>query len=116
MYGFTKREGKSCWCANSNDGSQFIQAGSTIPLMFYAVGTMGDPGSDPRITSYYIMYTVDGSVWEDYKNKQAFTANTVRNSKVENDLEDIIAVSIKLHPLTWSSGICLKIEAYFISV
>ena len=95
---------------------QWTMVTSAVPVKWKRIGTMGDPGSDSRITSYYIMYTVDGSIWENYKNKQVFTANTVRNSKVENDLEDIIAVSIRLHPLTWITGICLKIEAYFISV
>ena len=105
-----------CWRSALNDLNQWIMVTSIIPVKWKRIGTMGDSGSDPRITSYYIMYSVDGSVWQEYKNKKVFIGNTDRTSKVEYDLEETLAISIRIHPLTWNVGIAGKIEAYFILV
>ena len=68
------------------------------------------------IRSYYIMYSVDGSSWLDYKNKQVFIANYDSSTKVEYDLDEFIAVSVRFHPLTWNDHICTRIEAYYSSI
>ena len=110
MYGFNKREGKSCWCAYTNDLSQFIQAGCTIPLMFYAVGTMGDPDEDNRVTSYRLQYSLDGYEWLNYNDSYVFTGNTDRVTEVVNNLTPFVARSVRLVPVTWTGTICTRIE------
>ena len=110
MYGYTKREGKSCWCSYNTDSSQFIQAGSTIPLMFYAVGTKGDPDADNWITSYRLQYSLDGYEWINYNDSYVFTGNTDRNTEVLNNLDPFVARSVRLVPISWFAGICTRIE------
>ena len=110
MYGYTKRDGKGCWCSYMADSSQFIQAGSIIPLMFYAIGTKGDPDAETRITSYRLQYSLDGYEWINYNDSQIFTGNTDRNTEVLYNLNPFIARSVRLVPVSWLSNICTRIE------
>ena len=110
MYGYNKREGKSCWCAYASDISQFIQVGSVIPLMFYAVWTMGDSDEDNRVTSYRLQYSLDGYEWVYYNNSYVFTGNSDRTTEVVNNLNPFIARSVRLVPVTWTGKICTRIE------
>ena len=110
MYGYIKREGKGCWCSFTNDSSQFIQAGSMIPLMFYTVGTKGDPDADNWITSYRLQYSLDGYEWINYNESYVFTGNTDRNNEVLYNLEPFIARSVRLVPVSWTGNICTRVE------
>ena len=110
MYGYNKREGKSCWCSYTTDSSQFIQAGSTIPLIFYAVGTKGDPDADNWITSYRLQYSLDGFEWINYNESYVFTGNKDRNTEVFYNLDPFIARSVRLVPVSWLTNICTRVE------
>ena len=110
MYGYNKQERKMCWCSYTNDLNQFIQAGSTVPLMFYAVGTRGDPEADNRITTYRLQYSLDGYEWINYKDSYVFNGNTDRDTEVLNNLDPFVARSVRLVPVTWTGSICTRVE------
>ena len=110
------KTGCTGWCAGVDNIKEWIMITSAIPVKWKRIGTMGEGSSDQRINSYYITYSDDGVIWQDYKNKKVFIGNTDRITKVEYDLEEFIAISIRLHPLTWNIHIFTKIEAYFILV
>ena len=111
------RYGCSAWCAAVNDFNQWIMVTSVFPVKWKRIGTMGNKKNTAQmIRSYYIMYSVDGSSWLDYKNKQVFIANYDSSTKVEYDLDEFIAVSVRFHPLTWNDHICTRIEAYYSSI
>ena len=106
--------GSAAWCAAMNDQYQWIMISSTRNVIWKRIGTMGDSTFDQRVTSYYITYTVDGSEWIDYKSKQIFQANNDRSTAVEYDLDAFQAVAIRLHPISWTGKICMRVEAYCI--
>ena len=111
MYGYIKREGKSCWCAVANNTSQYIQAGSTIPLMFHAIGTKGDTDEDNWVTSYKLQYSLDGFEWLYYNDSYVFTGNSDRTTEVVHNLNPFVARSVRLVPVTWNTNICLRLES-----
>ena len=76
------------------------------------IGTYGDQKYDRWTTSYYISYSVDGSTWVDYKDKQIFSGNVNRGSLVEYLFEPFNATSIRIHPQSWYNEICLRMEVY----
>ena len=58
------------------------------------------------------MYSEDGLNWNYYKNTQIFTANNDRNTLIEYELDGFVAVSIRIHPVTWKTTICARLEVY----
>ena len=110
MYGYTKREGKSCWCSYLANSNQYIQVGSMVPLMFYTVGTKGDPDDNNWITSYRILYSLEGFEWIYYNESVVFTGNSDRNTEVLYNFNPFIARSVKLVPVSWTGSICTRLE------
>ena len=108
--GFGGKSGS--WCPAILDQNQWIMISSPRNVLWKRIGTMGDRYSDQRVSSYYITYTVDGSEWIEYKNKKLFQGNNDRSTAVEYDLEPFAAISIRIHPVTWTNYICLRVEAY----
>ena len=100
------------WCAGVLDQNQWFMITSPRNVLWRRVGTIGDYGSDHYVTSYYITYSVDGSEWVFYNNKQIFQANNDRTTIVENDLNPFFALAIRIHPATWVLRIFMRVEAY----
>ena len=108
--------GSASWCPAINDLNQWIMISSTRNVAWKRIGTMGDSLLDQRVTSYYISYSVDGSTWIEYKNKQIFKANNDKRTAVEYDLDAFEALAIRFHPTSWNLKICMRIEAYCIEI
>lgn len=104
------------WCAGIMDQNQWIMISSLRNVLWKKIGTMGDSTWQQRVTSYYLMYSVDGSQWTYYKSKQIFQANNDKSTAVEYDLEPFVAVAVRLHPVTWYDKICMRIEVYCIEI
>ena len=104
--------GLGTWCTGLNDENQWIMITSVRPVKWVKVGTIGNLKDDYWISSYYLMYSVDGSVWINYNNKQVFNGNSDRNTIVEHDLNPFIATSIRIHPIQYSTLMCARVEAY----
>ena len=85
---------------------------SVKPMLWKKIAIIAETKGFNWVTSFYVMYTVDGSSWDYYKNKQIFTGNTDRFTLVENEFEAFTAVSIRIYPLTWTNLPCLRLEAY----
>ena len=71
------------WCAGISDQNQWIMITSVKPVMWKKISTLGDKKFEQWIKSYYIMYSIDGLTWLEYKNKQVVTANFDKDTKVE---------------------------------
>ena len=104
------------WSVAFDDTNQWIMITTSVPVKWKRIGTKGSVKSNQRTTSYYIMYSVDGSSWLDYKSKQIFSGNYDWDTKVEYDIEEFVAVSIRFHPVTWSGNIMMRIEAYYYEI
>ena len=75
--------GCSAWCAGVIDENQWIMITSVRPVKWVKVATMGDKRNDNWVTSYYLMYSVNGTDWIEYNNKEVFNANSDRNTLVD---------------------------------
>ena len=108
----TSTYGVGAWCAAAKDKNQWIMITSVRPVIWKKISTMGDSNNDQWMSSYYITYSDDGIIWTEYKNKQIFTANNDRVTKVEYVLDQFVATMIRIHPVTFYSVICVRLEAY----
>ena len=82
-------------------------ATSVRAVRWTKIAMMGENKYDTWITSFYIMYSVDGSSW--------ITITTHRYlmiASVENELQGLIGVSIRIYPVTWYGHLCARIEFY----
>ena len=104
--------GCEAWAAGILDQNQWIMISSPRKVLWRRIGTMGNVYNDQRVNSYYISYTENGFEWTEYKNKLIFQGNKDRFTAVEYDLEPFEAIAIRLHPITWNSWICTRVEAY----
>ena len=104
--------GSGNWCSGIKDQNQWIMITSVRKVVWKRIGTMGDSTFNQRVKSYYLMYSEDGSSWLYYKNAQVFIGNNDNSTKVEYDIEPFEAISLRFHPLTWTTMICMRIEAY----
>ena len=75
-------EGCGSWCAGVSDKNQWILITSVKSVLWKKIGTKGDSKNDNWITSFYVMYSEDGSDWNYYKNMLVFNANSDRNTLV----------------------------------
>ena len=85
---------------------------SVKAVQWTKIGIKGIFKNDNWISSFYVMYSEDGSSWTYYNNKQIFNGNSDRDTLIEYDLNGFIGVSIRLHPITWNNIICARLEAY----
>lgn len=85
------------WVAGS-ETNPYIQADLITPRRIYGVTTQGRPDWEQWVTSYYISYSLDGSVWTDFAN--AFTGNYDQNTRVTTVLTPggVTARYIRLYP------------------
>ncbi|XP_033102674.1 lactadherin-like, partial [Anneissia japonica] len=97
------------WAASSNDLDQWIQADIGALTEITGVITQGHFGYDEWVTSYKVLYSVDGSTFNTIDT--VFTANTDRDTEITNMFSTPVnAQFIRIHPLTWEDHISLRFE------
>ena len=108
--------GSGSWCSAFNDQNQWLMITSLRNVLWKRIGTMGDSLINQRVNSYYLTYTTDGNLWIEYKNKKIFQANNDTSTSVEYDLDEFEAIAIRFNPWSWTSKICMRVEAYCIEI
>ncbi|KAL5021273.1 hypothetical protein ScPMuIL_000428 [Solemya velum] len=106
------------WSAKNNNQWQWIQADFGVPKKVTAVVTKGRHGvsaSGTRqwVTSYKVLYSNDGLVWEQVKNDNGddlvFNGNEDQNSEVTNELpQPLTARFVRIKPLTWKAYMSMR--------
>jgi hypothetical protein len=106
------REGSQGWCSALNDGLQWVQVSSQIPLRWDHIVTQGRGDFDNWVSSFIIEY-LSGDSWITYNKGQVFFANFDRTTSVDHILEvPLIAYAIRIKPLKWYLHTCMRLEAY----
>ena len=112
-YDIVVRVGTFAWCCGVQDANQWVMVTSVVPVMWRQIGTKGqNNGSNNRVTSYYVSYSVDGADWIEYKNRFVFSGNFDTNTEVLHILEPFVALAIRIHPLTWKNVMCMRLEVW----
>lgn len=96
------------WVAGTNDVSQWIQVDYDYPSHVTGVITQGRDDAAQWVTSYKIQYrTTSTDAWVTLPD--TYTGNSDQQTKVYNALPaDIVAVSVRLLPMTWHSHISMR--------
>jgi len=105
------------WCANKNDGNQWLQVYFGRETAVTKVATQGRYDGDQWLMSYSLSYSVDGTHWAWYRladgHIKVFGGNIDRNTPVFHSLHSPIqARYVRFHPRTWTSHICTRAEVY----
>ena len=104
------------WKAGIHDTNQWFQVSFFTPKDVTAIATQGRPGAGQWVTTYRILYTMDGITWLSYDYDRAFIANKDDSSIVTNQLRTPLrARAIRINPLTWNSYISMSAEVYILS-
>ncbi|XP_033107775.1 uncharacterized protein LOC117109513 isoform X2 [Anneissia japonica] len=108
--------GIGAWAARSNDRNQWIQVNLGQVKEVTGVITQGRNGNyDQWVTSYEILYGMDGNSWQPIlgANGQAreFVGNFDKDTQVRHLFpEAVIAKYIRIHPLRWNGHISMRFE------
>ncbi|CAB4005089.1 Hypothetical predicted protein [Paramuricea clavata] len=109
------------WCADDADKNQYIQVDLQTVRNVSGLATQGYVYGS--VTSYQIMYSVNGKQWFQYKDnstmKSKIFLGNVNTSKKDNivrhKLSQLLeARYIRFNPLTWTEQgvICMRVDVY----
>ena len=84
--------------------------GSSVPFVFEKIVTAGSGSLNLWVTSFELFYSLDNDQWIQYGGN--LQSNTDDNSIFELSLSPFVARAIKIIPISWNSGIAMRIEVY----
>ncbi|KAM7428120.1 hypothetical protein ABFA07_020861 [Porites harrisoni] len=105
------------WCANFNDGNQWLQVDFGRETTVTKVATQGRNSMGEWVRSYSLSYSTDGTHWAQYRLTDGHVKVLGGNIDVETPVyhhlhPPIHAKYLRFHPKTWNSHICMRVEAY----
>ncbi|XP_033105774.1 uncharacterized protein LOC117108037 [Anneissia japonica] len=109
-------DGIGSWAARSNDQNQWIQVNLGQVKEVTGVITQGRNGNyDQWVTSYEVLYSMDGNNWESILGNEgqpkAFVGNTDKNTEVTALFSESLTTQyVRIHPLTWNGHISMRFE------
>lgn len=107
-------ESSGAWSPEDNNVNQYIQVEFVRPLPVYGVVLKGSPTFNSFVTSYNIMYSIDGIVYHIITdgNKQLVFSGPIdpRNPVQQVFPNPIEAKTIRVIPLTWNENIAIRLE------
>jgi hypothetical protein len=104
--------GLSGWCAEINDINNWVMVGSFYKMTWKKIDIQGVASSSNWVKTFKVSYTVDGESWSYYNNGEILTGNYDDTSVVSVNLTPFEAIAVRMHPVTWNSGIGVRIEMY----
>jgi hypothetical protein len=104
--------GTSGFCTEFNDQSNWVMVGSFNLMKWSKVSIQGAAATTNWVTTFKVSYTVDGESWIFYNSAQNLTANTDATTVVDVTLTPFNAIAVRVHPVTWNTATCLRLELY----
>ncbi|XP_020911637.1 receptor-type tyrosine-protein phosphatase F, partial [Exaiptasia diaphana] len=109
--------GDASWCSSTSSNSEYIQIDFGKMATLTGIATQGDHTDDKWVKTYILKYSFDGIQWNDYKeggnNAKVFQGNSNKSGIVVRWLNRPTTVrNIKVHPQTWNSDICMRLELF----
>jgi hypothetical protein len=102
------------WSAKVNDALQWIQVDLGQLTKVTRVATQGRHRDyNQWVTSYSLLYSMDGVSFQNYNKGNILTGNTDRSTVVEHVLRPAITARyIRVVPKTWNNHISMRMELY----
>ena len=104
--------GSSAFCTEFNDQSNWVMVGSFDLMKWSQVKIQGQASSSNWVTTFKVSYTVDGESWIFYNSGQNLTANTDATTVLTVSLTAFNAIAVRVHPVTWNTATCLRLELF----
>ncbi|XP_052248669.1 mucin-5AC-like isoform X9 [Dreissena polymorpha] len=102
------------WTPLTSNVGQYLQVDFLTPQLLTGLVTQGREGSSSYVTSYKVMYSLDGYSWTPYQDlgrDKVFSANKDGDSHVTNWFEHPIrAQFIRILPQTWHGVIAMRLD------
>lgn len=103
------------WSPEINNQAQYLQIAFTTPLPIYGVIMQGSPIFDQYVTSFKIVYSVDGHAFhyliDEQSQPQLFSGPIDSRAPVKSMFKiPIEAKMIRIYPLTWHGSIAIRVE------
>ena len=96
---------------------QWIQVSDLTPKVWTSIILQGRGDHPWWVTSYKVMYTVDGRDWQYVEHGRVFPGSSGKSSKVRvNFRKPVYARTLRIYPQTWHGGICLRFDAIYMDV
>jgi len=80
-----------------------------------SISTWGRKHKASWVKEYILMYSDDGETWIEYSDNglaKKFVGNTDQSTEVKHYLNHVTANFIRIRPLDWLVGVCLRFEIY----
>jgi len=74
---FGRLYGDASWCSKVQSNTEFLQVDLGKMVTLTGIATQGDKTMDKWVKTYTLKYSIDGSVWADYKEGTASSNNKV---------------------------------------
>lgn len=107
-------ESSGAWSPADNNVNEFIQVEFARPLPIYGVVLKGSPTFNSFVTSYNVMYSIDGIVYHiitDGSKQVVFSGPIDPRNPVQQIFPNPIeAKTIRVIPLTWNENIAIRLE------
>ncbi|XP_028414256.1 lactadherin-like [Dendronephthya gigantea] len=104
---------KGGWRADVDDKNQWIQVDLAKKEVVSGIATQGGDFIACWVKTYSVKHSLNGTTFESYKNEgddKIFDGNSYKETNVLSP--PITARYIRIHPVSWSKHICMRIELY----
>ncbi|KAK7483904.1 hypothetical protein BaRGS_00024788, partial [Batillaria attramentaria] len=93
------------WIPAATDSSPWVQVHFPDPTVITSVSTMGRQGTRSWVTSYHVMFSMDGKRYYYYEDTpgvpKEFTGNNDSSTEVRHVLKPVTAQHVMIQPVTW---------------
>lgn len=106
----------SGWCAGFNNDLQELVIHLGKKMTLAGISTQGHKTLNKWVTSYEVLYSADGKNYIPYEEigvKKIFNGNDNQYSVITYWFRPrFTARFVKIRPLTWHNGVCIRVELY----
>lgn len=102
------------WIAPTAQVGHWIQVSLENPKLWTGIITQGRGDADQWVTTFRVLYTNNGKIWEQVEGGKIYYANTDRNTKVFQRFDvPVYARALRIYPLTWNGHVCMRFDAIY---
>ena len=109
-------DGAHAWCPRSIIMGQWIQVSDLSPKVWTSIILQGRGDANDWVSSYKVMYTVNGREWKYVENGRVFPGVSDRYTKVKVTFEKpVYARVLRIYPQTWNERPCVRFDAIYMN-
>ncbi|XP_068731339.1 lactadherin-like isoform X1 [Montipora capricornis] len=111
-----KSQSTGSWSAGTNAVGQWLQIDLGKETVLTKIATQSRPGNGQRVSSYKILFSLDGANWNAYRSddsEKVFTGNSYIGTIVSHKLVPrITSRYVRFYVMSWYGHISMRVELY----